>query len=135
MADDRAGQAHADAGVTVWTWIVVAVVGGAAAIARFIVDREVGRRRSGAFPYGTLVVNLSGSFLLGLVTGLALSAVAALIVGTATIGSYTTFSTWVFETDRLSESGALRAAAVNLVVSIVLGVALAALGRTVGGWL
>jgi len=40
---------------------------------------------------------------------------AALIIGTATIGSYTTFSTWMFETDRLAESGALRAAAVNLV--------------------
>jgi fluoride exporter len=121
--------------VTVWIWIVVAVVGGAGAIARFVVDHQVGRRVGGAFPYGTLVINLSGSFLLGLVTGLALSTDAALIAGTAAIGSYTTFSTWVFETDRLAESGALGAAAVNLVVSIVLGVALAALGRTVGGWL
>jgi CrcB protein len=121
--------------VTVWTWIAVAIVGGAGAIARFVVDRQVGRRLGGAFPYGTLVVNLSGSFLLGLVAGLALSTEAALIIGTATIGSYTTFSTWMFETDRLAESGALRAAAVNLAVSIVLGVALAALGRTVGGWL
>ena len=121
--------------MTVWIWIAVAVVGGTAAIARFLVDREVGRRFGGAFPYGTLVVNLSGSFLLGLVTGLALSTDAALIIGTAAIGSYTTFSTWMFETDRLAESGALRAAAVNLVVSIVLGVALAALGRTIGGWL
>ena len=121
--------------MTVWIWIAVAVVGGTAAIARFLADREVGRRFGGAFPYGTLVVNLSGSFLLGLVTGLALSADAALIIGTAAIGTYTTFSTWMFETDRLAESGALRTAAVNLVVSIVLGVALAALGRTVGGWL
>jgi fluoride exporter len=121
--------------VTVWTWVAVAVVGGAGAIARFAVDRAVGRRFGGAFPYGTLVINLSGSFLLGLVAGLALSTDAALIVGTATIGSYTTFSTWMFETDRLAESGALRAAAANLVVSIVLGVALAALGQTFGGWL
>jgi fluoride exporter len=135
MADDRAGQAHAGAGVTAWTWIAVAVVGGAGAIARLVVDREVGRRFGDAFPSGTLVINLSGSFLLGLVTGLALSTEAALIIGTATIGSYTTFSTWMFETDRLAEGGALRAAAANLVVSIVLGVALAALGRTVGGWL
>jgi fluoride exporter len=121
--------------MTAWIWIAVAVVGGAAAIARFLVDAGVGRRFGGVFPYGTLVVNLSGSFLLGLVTGLALSTDAALIVGTAAIGTYTTFSTWMFETDRLAESGALRTAAVNLVVSIVLGVALAALGRTVGGWL
>jgi len=135
VTDNRAGQAHADARVTVWTWIAVALVGGAGAIARFVVDREVGRRFGGAFPYGTLMINLSGSFLLGLVTGLALSTDALLIIGTATIGSYTTFSTWMFETDRLAESGALGAAAINLVASIVLGVALAALGRTVGGWL
>jgi fluoride exporter len=121
--------------VTVWLWLAVAAVGGAGALARFVVDRAVARRFGGAFPYGTLVINLSGSFLLGFVTGLALSTDAALIVGTATIGSYTTFSTWMFETDRLAESGALRAAAANLVVSIVLGVALAALGRTIGGWL
>jgi CrcB protein len=121
--------------VTVWLWIAVAAVGGAGAVARFVVDREVGGRFGGALPYGTLVINLSGSFLLGLVTGLALSTDAALILGTATLGSYTTFSTWLFETDRLAESGALRAAVVNLVVSMVLGVALAALGRTVGAWL
>ena len=121
--------------MTVWTWIAVALVGGAGAIGRFVVDGEVGRRFGGAFPYGTLVINLSGSFLLGLVTGLALSIDATLIIGTATIGSYSTFSTWMFETDRLAENGALAAAAVNLVASIVLGVALAALGRTVGGWL
>jgi fluoride exporter len=121
--------------VSVWLWVAVALVGGAGAIARFVVDREVGRRLGGSFPYGTLVINLTGSFLLGLVTGLALSTDAALIAGTATIGSYTTFSTWMFETDRLAEGGALAAAAINLVASVVLGVALAALGRTVGGWL
>ena len=116
-----------------YLWIALGAVAGATA--RYALSGYIARAFSSSFPYGTLVVNLSGSFLLGVVTGLALSAVAALIIGTATIGSYTTFSTWVFETDRLSESGALRAAAVNLVVSIVLGVALAALGRTVGGWL
>ena len=121
--------------MTVWTWIAVALVGGAASVARFVVDGEVGRRFGAGFPFGTLVVNLSGSFLLGLVTGLELSTVALLIAGTATIGSYTTFSTWMLETDRLGESGAPAAAMVNLVVSVVLGVALAALGRTVGGWL
>ena len=118
--------------MTVWTWIAVAVVGGAGAIARFVVDREVGRRGGGAFPYGTLVINLSGSFLLGLVTGLALSTDAALIVGTATIGSYTTFSTWMFETHRLAEEGRLRGAVANVVVSLVIGVGAAALGRAIG---
>ena len=121
--------------MTVWTWIAVALVGGAASVARFVVDSEVGRRVGASFPFGTLAVNLSGAFLLGLLTGLALSTEALLIFGTATIGSYTTFSTWMLETDRLGESGAPVAAAVNIVGSVVLGVAVAALGRTVGGWL
>jgi CrcB protein len=121
--------------VTVWTWIAVGLVGGVGAVARFVIDRGIARRVGAGFPLGTLAINLSGSFVLGLLTALPLSADALLIAGTATIGSYTTFSTWMFETDRLAESGAPVAAALNLVVSIVLGVALAALGRTIGGWL
>jgi CrcB protein len=121
--------------MTVWTWIAVSLVGGVGALARFVIDGEVGRRFGASVPLGTLVVNLSGAFLLGLVTGLELSTDALLIAGTATIGSYTTFSTWMLETDRLGESGAPATAAANIVVSVVLGVALAALGRTVGGWL
>lgn len=121
--------------MTVWSWIAVALVGGAGALGRFAIDAEVGRRFGSSFPFGTFVVNLSGAFLLGLLTGLQLSTDAFLIAGTATIGSYTTFSTWMLETDRLGESGAPVAAAVNIAASIVLGVTLAALGRTVGGWL
>jgi CrcB protein len=121
--------------VTVWTWIAVALVGGAAAVARFVIDGAIGRRFGAAFPLGTFAVNLSGAFLLGLLTGLQLSTDALLIAGTATIGSYTTFSTWMLETDRLSENGAPAAAVVNVVASVVFGVALAALGRTLGGWL
>ena len=121
--------------MTVWTWIAVAAVGGLGAIARFVVDREVARRVGGAFPYGTLVINLSGSFLLGLVTGLALSTDAALIVGTATIGSYTTFSTWMLETQRLVEDAKLRGAAVNALLSLALGLGAVALGRTIGAHL
>ena len=118
--------------MTAWTWIAVALLGGAGAVARFVIDRGVARRLGGGFPFGTLAINLSGSFVLGLLTALSLSTDALLIAGTATVGSYTTFSTWMFETDRLSESGAPVAAVLNLVVSIVLGVALAALGRTIG---
>ena len=51
--------------MTVWTWIAVTLVGGAGAVARFVIDGEVGRRFGASFPLGTLVVNLSGAFLLG----------------------------------------------------------------------
>ncbi len=57
------------------------------------------------FPLGTLVVNISGALVLGLLVGLALSANAYLLAGTAVIGSYTTFSTWMLESHRLAEDG------------------------------
>ena len=60
---------------------------------RFAVDVAVSRRAGGAFPAGTLAVNLSGAVVLGLISGLALRGDARLLAGTALIGSYTTFST------------------------------------------
>ena len=68
-----------------------------------MVDRAVARRTARPFPFGTLAVNLSGAVLLGFISGLALSHQAALLAGTAFVGAYTTFSTWMFETHRLAE--------------------------------
>ena len=82
------------------TAILILACGGAAAVARFVVDGMVQSRRLGEWPLGTLVVNLSGSLLLGLLAGLHLAHDTMLILGTATIGSYTTFSTWMLETHR-----------------------------------
>ena len=84
------------------------------------------------FPYGTLAVNLSGAVVLGLLTGLALGGDAALLAGTAAVGSYTTFSTWIFETQRLTEERQHVKALLNIVVSLVLGVGAAELGRLIG---
>ena len=70
---------------------------------RFLVDRAVSTRIGRPFPFGTLVVNLSGALLLGFFAGLALSPHVALLAGTAFVGSYTTFSTWMLETQRLGE--------------------------------
>jgi CrcB protein len=121
--------------MSAWTWIAVAVLGGVGAIARFVIDSRISERLAGDFPFGTLAINLSGALLLGLLTGLALSGDALVLAGTATLGSYTTFSTWMLETQRLVEDGALRAGAVNVVLSVVAGVAAAALGRTIGAHL
>jgi CrcB protein len=68
----------------------------------------------------------------GLLTGLALSGDALLLVGTAAVGSYTTFSTWMLETHRLGEDGEVGPAIGNVVVSILVGVGAAALGRVIG---
>ncbi|HEY5196650.1 MAG TPA: fluoride efflux transporter CrcB [Solirubrobacteraceae bacterium] len=119
--------------MTFWVWSGVAVLGGLSAIARFALDGVVASRAGRSFPYGTLAVNASASFLLGLVTGLALTGNALLLVGTATIGSYSTFSTWMLETHRLAEDGEMGAAVANIVVSLAVGVGAAALGRAIVG--
>jgi CrcB protein len=114
-------------------WLGVGVLGGLGALARFAVDGAVASRFAGRFPLGTLVVNLSGALLLGVVTGLALRGDALLLAGTAVLGSYTTFSTWMFETQREGEDGQTALMIANVVLSLVLGVAAAALGRAIGG--
>jgi fluoride exporter len=113
-------------------WCAVILIGGAGSVLRFVVDGTVTSLTRRDFPLGTLVVNISGAFALGLVGGLALAQTQALLVGTAAVGSYTTFSTWVLESQRLSEEREHRAMLANLVLSLVFGVGAAALGTWVG---
>ena len=116
-------------------WVGVLIAGGFGAVLRFLVDGALARRAARSFPFGTLAVNISGAALLGLLGGLALSRHAALLADTAFVGSYTTFSTWMLETQRLSEERQLRSAVANLVASIVLGVAAALAGQWIAGQL
>jgi len=106
--------------------------GGGGAVARFLLDRAVVDRTRGVFPWGTLVINLTGSLLLGLITGLALhhglSKSAKIVLGTGFCGAYTTFSTFSFETVRLIEEGALTEAFRNVAATTVACGAAAALG-------
>ena len=113
-------------------WVAVVLIGGAGSVLRFYVDGIVTAAIGRDFPFGTLAVNLSGAVVLGLITGLALTGSAALLAGTAAVGSYTTFSTWILETQRLTEERQHRQALANIVVSLVLGVAAAELGRLIG---
>jgi fluoride exporter len=121
--------------VTALTWVGVAALGAAGSLLRFFVDGIVAPRIGGDFPLGTLAVNLSGAVALGLVVGMGFAGNRLVLVGTATIGSYTTFSTWMLETQRLAEEGDLRNAVRNVLLSTVLGVAAAALGRAIGAHL
>jgi fluoride exporter len=118
--------------MNVLLWAAVAVIGGTGAVARFLVDGVVSAAADRDFPFGTLVVNVSGAVILGLLTGLALSHDQALLAGTAAVGSYTTFSTWMLETERMAEERKYGAVLANVAVSLVLGVAAAALGRLIG---
>jgi CrcB protein len=118
---------------SVLLWVGVGLLGGVGAIARFLVDALVSARGNGEFPAGTLVVNLSGALLLGVLVGATLHGDAYLLAATATLGSYTTFSTWLFESHRLAEDGVRRLLLLNLAASLLLGVAAVALGRLIGG--
>ena len=114
-------------------WVGVFGCGGVGAVLRFLVDGAVTRRFGRSFPIGTFVVNVSGSFVLGLLDGIVLPPRAALLVGTGVIGSYTTFSTWMFETQRLGEERQGDVALANLGLSLAAGVVAAGLGLWLGG--
>lgn len=116
-------------------WVGVMVMGGLGSVARFVLDRAVARRAGGPFPFGTFTVNVVGSLVLGFISGLALSHIAALLVGTAVMGAFTTFSTWMFETQRLAEELQIKIALANIGVSLVVGLAAAALGQWIAGLL
>ncbi|OBF10713.1 fluoride efflux transporter CrcB [Mycobacterium sp. 852002-10029_SCH5224772] len=121
----------ATAATTALVWVGVALIGGIGSVLRFVIDRAVAHRVSRAFPFGTLVVNVSGAALLGFLGGLALNRDAALLAGTAFVGAYTTFSTWMLETQRLGEERQLRAAFANIAVSVMLGEAAVFIGQRI----
>lgn len=121
--------------MSILIWTAVALIGGACAVARFLADGAVSSASGRDFPFGTMAVNISGAVILGLLTGLALSHYEALLAGTAAVGSYTTFSTWMLETQRLAEERQHHKVLVNVIVSLVLGIGAAAVGRLIGAQL
>jgi fluoride exporter len=114
-------------------WLGVGILGGLGSLSRFLVSRLVSAGVRGGFPLGTLAVNLSGTLVLGVLLGAAVRGDAYLLAGTATIGSYTTFSTWMFESEREGEAGRRAVVVLNLLGSLVLGLGAAWLGRRIGG--
>jgi CrcB protein len=116
----------------VLSWIGVGLCGALGAVARFRVDAAVSARVASDFPFGTLVVNLTGTLALGVLVGAAVPHGAALLAGTGFMGGYTTFSTWMVESERLGENADVVGLLGNLAVSMLLGVAAAALGFHVG---
>ena len=113
----------------------IGLLGGLGAVARLVLDGTVAQFTRGDFPYGTLVVNLVGSLVAGALVGLAVSSTVHRLVATGLSGAFTTFSTWMFETHRLSEDGQFWLAGLNLAGSLVLGVLAAWAGRHIGAWL
>jgi len=116
--------------MTIWVGIVLA--GAIGAPTRYLLDGFVQDRTAGPFPWGTYAINMSGSLVLGFLTGLALyhafPATPKVVLGTGFCGAYTTFSTWTFETLRLVEEDDVREAVLNAGASLVVGLAAAAAG-------
>jgi len=114
-------------------WIGAA--GFVGAIARYHVDGLVGRHSRSDFPWGVLVVNVSGCFVLGVLVTLfsrrfVVSEDLRLALTVGLLGAYTTFSTFAFQVLRLAEDGRAGVASVYVVVSVIAGVAAAWLGTS-----
>jgi fluoride exporter len=118
--------------VSALVWVGVGLLGGLGALLRFFLDGLIAARVRRDFPLGTFVINVTGAAILGLLVGLGFTGTRLLLAGTATLGSYTTFSTWMLESQRLVEDGELAVAGANLLVSLVVGLGAVALGRVIG---
>ena len=118
------------------TLVLLVLAGAVGAVLRYEVERAVRRRSRSDLPVGILLVNVSGSFALGMVVGLAehldVPSLVVTVVGTGLLGAYTTFSTFSVDTVALAERGRVGAAAANVGVSLVAGLAAAALGLALG---
>ncbi|HEY9323615.1 MAG TPA: CrcB family protein [Agromyces sp.] len=117
-------------------WLLLAALaGGVGAGLRYVVDRLLTPARGMRFPWGILVVNVSGSFALGVITGLgaAIAPELSLVLGLGLLGGYTTFSTVSVETVLLAQRKRRRDAALNLFGTLALAVLAAGLGLLVGG--
>ncbi|MGW7236697.1 fluoride efflux transporter CrcB [Streptomyces sp. NPDC054804] len=113
-------------------WLLVAVGAVAGAPLRYLSDRTVQAGHDSVFPWGTFVVNVVGCLILGLLTGAASAGAASphlqLLLGTGLCGALTTYSTFSYETLRLTETGAGLYAAANVVASVAAGLGAAFAG-------
>ena len=122
--------------MTLPLFLLVVVAGGLGAGVRFVVDGLIRSRVRTAFPWATTIINVSGSFALGLVIGATLSNLLppefAVVLGTGFLGGYTTFSTASYETVQLIRQRRLAASLVSGVLMLVLSLAAAGLGLWIG---
>jgi fluoride exporter len=112
---------------------VVLIVLGAAmgAPARYLTDRAVQARHDSVFPWGTFIVNITGSALLGFLAALPAHGRSATITGAAFCGAFTTYSTFGYETLRLAEDRAYLFAALNVIASIIAALGAAYFGMAI----
>lgn len=106
-------------------WLLVMVGGAVGAPLRYVTDLAVQKRHQTVFPWGTFTVNVAGSLVLGVLTGVVLedagSSTVQLLLGTGLCGALTTYSTFSYETLRLAEEGARFAAVANVAATVLGG--------------
>ena len=112
------------------TAVLVGLAAGLGALARYVTDQVVQSQHDSVFPVGTFVINVTGSLLLGLVTGLGhgLPRELVVVLSASFCGGFTTWSTFGYETLALAEGGSLYEAAGNVTASLAVGLAAAAAG-------
>ncbi len=118
---------------------LIGVAGAGGALTRYLLGHFIARRVLSQLPVGTFIINISGAFLIGLMAGLAghkvVSTAVQLVVATGFLGGYTTFSTMHWEGTQLIRAGSTSRGLLYLGGTFALGVAVAALGMLLGGWL
>ncbi|GGV22021.1 fluoride efflux transporter CrcB [Streptomyces griseoflavus] len=117
-----------------WLYVVLGAMVGAPL--RYLTDRAVQSRHDSVFPWGTFTVNVTGSLVLGLLTGAAVAGAVGedlrLLLGTGLCGALTTYSTFSYETLRLAETGARGYAVLNVAANVTAALAAAFAGAAVG---
>lgn len=116
------------------TWLLLAIGAAAGAAARYLTDMAVSRQRPGRFPWGTLVVNVTGSFAVGVVAGAAVGPAWIALLGTGFCGAFTTWSTLALDAVMLARSGAWWLAVLDVLLSVVAGLVAVSLGFQLGAW-
>lgn len=120
-------------------FVLLSLAGGLGAATRFALDGVIRSRAGESLPWGTILINVTGSFLLGLVTGMVgqhlLAGSVQLVLGTGFLGGYTTFSTASLETVRLLQAGRRRDGIVNALGTLVAATTSAAIGLLLGSLL
>jgi fluoride exporter len=121
--------------MSAFAWIAVGLLGGAMAVARLALDAVLSDHPARPFPAGIFAVNLLGTLVLGVVAGAALSGEALVIVAGGGTGSFTTFSTWMLDTERLADSERSDLALLNVGLSLIAGFLAVVLGHWLGATL
>lgn len=119
--------------------LFVGLAGSLGALARYLLGRYIAERVSSQFPSGTLLINVTGAFVIGLLFTLAtrnfISVPLQTILATGFLGGYTTFSTMSWEGVQLARGGSTPLSLLYLGGGVLLGLLAAALGMALGWWL